>query len=942
MSLPAADGSPSYSGSRRNFLRIGGSIASFLALGGLPEFTAAAAAPARPAAASLVPAEQATTLWYPGPATEAGIMQTGLPIGNGRVGAMVGGDPSRDFLYLSDCSLWTGGLNDSLGSDGQFPYQAANFGTFGVLAKAYLSIPAHTLGKLVGYRRQLDLSNGLASTSYQFQKVTYRREVYASHPDDVIVVHLTQSGGGTYTGSLSLKGTRGESSTADRATSSTSFAGTFANGLKYGAVVTAVSATGTVSVSGASVSFAGCEEVLIVITGGTNYSTSAAAGFKDTAVDPVAVARGKATAAAALAADALLATHVADHQALFGRMTVDLGASSAAQKASDSASRLTALAATGSSPDPELEAAYLQLGRYLMIAGSRGSLPLNLQGLWIDRNSPDWMSDYHTDVNVQMNYWLSDRAGLSDCFQAFADYCIAQVPSWQQQTKALFNDSRNGFRNSSGKIAGWTTAISTNIYGGMGWRWHPAGNAWICNSLYEHHEYIQDTDYLNKIYPLLKGACEFWEARLITATVTDPVTGKPVSVLVDDNDWSPEQGPTKAKGITHAQELVWQLFQNYRAAATALGVDTAYVATVAGLQNRLYLPQVSATTGWLEEWMSAADLGSATHRHLSPLVGLFPGDRITSDTSPAALLTGATKLLAARGMTSFGWACAWRALCWARLKDGEKAYQLVRTVMTPSVSFSNGASANLLDMYSLGSSSVFQIDANLGTPAAMIEMLLYSRPGLIELLPALPAAWSAHGRVTGIGARGGFTVDLTWAFGRVESATIHSVGGTATTVRAGAWSQDITLTSGGSVTVKPSAYRLVNRASGMTLDVAGSASAPGAALVQSTGDGSAAQHWYVVQLGTAAFSLVNVNSGLCADVSGGSRSAGAAVIQWTDAHSTNQQWTLADADGGYVKLANVRSRMLLSVAGSSTADGAAINQQPDSGSTSQHWQLVSV
>ena len=927
--------------SRRNVLRSGGSVAAMLAIGSLPVFDGTArAATTRPDTATLVPAGQATTLWYPAPATEADILQTGLPIGNGRIGALVGGDPSADFLYLTDCSLWTGGLNASLGSDGQFPYGTADFGTFGLLARAHLNIPAHTIGQLSGYRRQLDLSNGIVQASYSYQQVAYRREVYASHPDDVVVVHLTQSGGGSYTGSLTLDGTRGESGTANQAARTVSFAGSLANGLAYGAAVTATASSGTVGVSGSTVTFTGCAEVLIVITGGTNYSTDAATGFKDTGIDPAAVARTQVGTAAAVPAASLLATHVADYQALFNRMTVDLGSSSPAQRALDTAARLTARAASGSAPDPELEASYLQFGRYLVITGSRSSLPLNLQGLWLDRNDPSWMSDYHTDINVQMNYWLPDRAGLSDCFQAFADYCLAQVPSWQQQTHALFNDSRNGFRNSSGKIAGWTTAISTNIYGGLGWWWHPAGNAWICNSLFEHYEYTQDPAYLRKIYPLLKGACQFWEARLITTTVTDPATGQQRTVLVDDSDWSPEQGPTNAHGITYAQELVWQLFQNYRTAGAALGLDADYVTTVAGLQGRLYLPQVSATTGRLEEWMTDADLGDPTHRHLSPLIGLFPGDRIADDTSPAALLTGARNLLTARGMQSFGWACAWRALCWARLKDADKAYQLVLTVLTPSVDFSNGAAANMLDMYSFGSSSTFQIDANFGTPAAMVEMLLYSRPGLVELLPALPTAWAANGSAHGIGARGGFTVDLAWTAGRVRSATIHSVGGTTTTVRAGAWSQQLTLAPGGSVTVTPTAYRLVNRASGKALDVPGSSTAAGTALIQYTDHDSANQQWYLTPVSEGVFALVNVHSGLRADVSGGGLGDGAAVVQWSDAHSTNQQWTLTDAGGGYVKVVNVRSGSLLSVAGGSTADLAAVVQQADTGSAGQQWRLV--
>ncbi|MEC3980289.1 hypothetical protein QMK34_34080 [Amycolatopsis sp. H20-H5] len=201
--------------------------------------------------------------------------------------------------------------------------------------------------------------------------------------------------------------------------------------------------------------------------------------------------------------------------------------------------------------------------------------------------------------------------------------------------------------------------------------------------------------------------------------------------------------------------------------------------------------------------MTDADLGETTHRHLSPLAGFFPGDRITTDTSPAALIGGVRELLTSRGMKSFGWACAWRALCWARLKDADKAYQLVLTVLTPSVNADNGAAITMFDMYNLGDRATFQIDANYGTPAAMIEMLVYSRPGVIELLPALPGAWSKSGSASGIGARGGFTVDLVWARGKVTSVTVHSVGGTSTTVKSGSWSRHVKVAAGKSVTVCP-------------------------------------------------------------------------------------------------------------------------------------------
>ncbi|MEZ0095147.1 glycoside hydrolase N-terminal domain-containing protein [Streptacidiphilus sp. EB129] len=925
---------PAGASSRRDFLRLGGATGAFLALSSLPVFRPQTAqATARPSTATLVPPGRATTLWYPTPGTESGIIQQGLAIGNGRMGGLVTGDTADDVLYLTDATLWTGGLNASLGSDGQFPYDTADFGTLSLLAKVYLSIPGHTSSAISGYRRQLDLSNGYVSATYQLGGVTYTREVYASHPDDVVVLRLRQSGSGGYTGSVALTGTHGETTGSDGATATASFGGTLGNGLAYGAVVRATGTGGSVSAGGGQVGFTGCSEVLIVIAAGTNYVPDASRQFMDTTVDPLTVARGRAAAAASVSGDSLLAAHVADYQALYSTLTVDLGSSTATQRGQDTATRLAARAAAGAVPDPELEASYLQFGRYLLISGSRDSVPANLQGLWLDRNDPDWMADYHTDINLQMNYWLPDRAGLGGCFEAFADYLVAQVPSWTATTQSLFNDPRNGFRNSSGTVAGWTTAISANIYGGLGWWWHPAGNAWLCNSLFDHYQYTRDPAYLAKVYPLLKGACQFWEARL----VTDPATG----LLVDDADWSPEQGPTNARGNTYAQELVWQLFQNYGLAAAALNLDAGYAGTVAGLQQRLYLPVVSPTTGWLEEWMTPDNLGETAHRHLSPLVGLFPGDRLTYDGMPADIATGVRNLLTARGMTSFGWGLAWRALCWSRLKDAGNAYQEFLTAITPSVNFGNGTAINFLDMYSFGNRVTFQIDANFGVPSAALEMLLYSRPGLVELLPALPSAWAADGSVTGLGARGGFTVDLAWSGGQVSSATLHSTHGGSTTVKFGDWTQQVTVSPGGSATLAPppttTTFTLVNRRSGLVLDDPGRSTGPGTGLIQYAGNGGTNQQWRFTTQGSGIYTLTNAFSGLVADVAGGTTAEGATVIQWPGSGSTNQQWTLSDAGGGYLKVVNVRSGKLLAVAGDSTANLGSIVQQTDTGDPSQQW-----
>ncbi|MFI5758912.1 glycosyl hydrolase family 95 catalytic domain-containing protein [Streptomyces sp. NPDC051569] len=792
---------PQHRPSRRGFLALAaaGAVTTF---GALPPFTASAA-PRRPTESPMLSGVAKNELWWGAPGSDGSMIEQGLPVGNGRLGALVSNDPGRELLTLTDVTLWTGGSNDTLDADGQFPYGRDDFGSFTLLAKLTVDIPDHDLSAVSGYRRALDLSQGLVTTSYVRSGVTYQRKIFASKPDDAIVLHFSQKGGGHYTGTVSLDGTHGETTTTNSSGRYASFGAAFPGGLRYGAAVTAYSTTGKVTVDGTRIAFTGCQDLTVVVSGGTNYAPDAAAGYLDPSLDPRRLASTKVLDAAGHRADTLLHTHVADYRDVYERMDISLGTSTPTQRGLDTWERLRARARDGE-PDPELEASYLQFGRYLMISGSRGSLPLNLQGLWLDGNDPDWMGDYHTDINIQMNYWMADRAGLSDCFDAFADYCVAQLPSWTDLTHRLFNDPRNRYRNSSGDIAGWAVAFSTNIYGGSGWWWHPAGNAWLCHSLWEHYEYTQEREYLAKIYPLLKGACEFWEARLITTTVTDPATGVPREVLIADSDWSPEHGPQDAKGNTYAQEVVRALFGNYRTACAVLGKDTAYSERIDSLRERLYLPVVSPTTGWLEEWMSPDNLGETTHRHLSPLIGLFPGDRIRPDDStPKELLDGATALLTARGMDSFGWANAWRSLCWARLKDAEKAYQLVVNNLKPSSNGSNGTAMNLFDIYETEPGrGIFQIDANFGTPAAMIEMLVYSRPGHVELLPALPAAWARSGSVTGVGVRGGFVVDLRWRNGKVDEARLRSVGGRSTTVASGGKSRTVTLKPGGSVTLR--------------------------------------------------------------------------------------------------------------------------------------------
>ncbi|KAF1004085.1 MAG: hypothetical protein GAK28_04249 [Luteibacter sp.] len=788
----------STSAARRRFLKMSG-LAGLLPLLGMPAFGACAAVP-RPAgssASSTGPSK--LTLWYGAPAHEADVLREGLPIGNGRIGALVGGDPGRDFLYITDGSMWLGGRNATLDGDGQFGYTTNDFGSLVMLCRLYLRVDGHDMADVQDFRRELDMAQGVVRMSYRKGGVQYRREVYASHPDDVIVLRLTQDGGGAFSGVLDLQGAHDE--VVRSVEQARQCEGAFDNGLKYAAAARIQATGGSLRSEAEGIHFEGCEALTVVFCGGTNYVPDPRQNYLDTTVHPLVRAHEKIEAALRLRPEVLSHTHVADHARLFDTMRVDLGTSTLAQRSLDTWARLQARAKRGAAPDPELEASYLQFGRYLTIAGSRDRLPTGLQGLWLSDNAPPWMGDYHTDINIQMNYWLPDRAGLASCFDALTEYCLSQVESWAKVTRELFNDPRNRYRNSSGKVAGWTVAFSTNIYGGNGWWWHPASNAWLCNSLWQHYEYTQDRRHLARIHPLLKGACEFWEARLIPTTVTDALTGQPKEVLIDDADWSPEQGPENAKGITYAQELAWDLFGHFQQSSQLLGIDADAAARFTALRQKLYLPHISEKSGWLEEWMSPDNLGDVIHRHLFPLIGFFPGDRIRVEDSPPELIQAVTRLLTARGMTGYGWGCAWRAICWARLKNADNAYQLLLTNLLPAMNHSNGTTANFFDFYQLDANAdAFQIDANFGTPTAMLEMLLYSRPGRIELLPALPTAWR-DGSITGLGARGGFQVDMTWRDRKVTALTLRSAVGGKTVVVSNGRSLPVSLRPGESRTL---------------------------------------------------------------------------------------------------------------------------------------------
>lgn len=722
---------------------------------------------------ALVSADRALLFKYDSPAVESSILFQGLPVGNGRLGAMAGGASEREVLYLNEITLWSG-TRDIVDP----AYTTSGMGTYLSLGRLYMDLPAHA--GATNYRRSLDISNSVVRTQYRVGGKTYKREIFSSFPDNVIVIRLTSSHGGSYDGTVSLFDGQG-TQTVGESNQALSFSGAVGgSGELYSAYVLVVPDAGSASLNAgnAQIALQNCPAVTIIVAARTDYNGRYVDNYL-TGINPRESAIADAKSAAERRYGALLERHVRDYRALFDRMDLDLGRSSDSQNALTIPERLLQRQVNPSAADPELEAMYVQFGRYLTISSSRGSLPANLQGLWSTTNNPPWMADYHTDINIQMNYWLADRAGLPECQQPFVDYVTGQLPSWVQSTKNHFNDAANAnYSNSSGNVAGWTVAISTGIYGSLGWDWSPPASAWYCRTLWNHYEFTLDRAYLARIYPVIKSACEFWQVRLIR----DPATG----LLVDDKDWSPEQGPHQQLGITYAQELVWDLFTNYLTASQLLGKDADFARTIATMKSQLYLPKVSPTTGQLQEWMSDSVVGETGHRHLSPLIGWFEGERITLDSDPK-LVAGVKALLTARGFDSFGWGLAWRIACWAHFHDAATSYSMIPKLLRYSAGNDgvSGTFANMFDAYALSSnSSAFQIDANFGGPAAILEMLLQSRVDRITVLPALPTQWGT-GSVKGLRAKGGFTVDLKWSRGSLSSVKLTSVGGTRTTLQYG-------------------------------------------------------------------------------------------------------------------------------------------------------------